>query len=106
MNFRALRPLVARLVSAAILAVAISHVASAATFTVTSTNDSGVGSLRWAITNANATVGTNTIAFNIPGNGVKIISPATQYATIANPVVIDGYTQPGSAPNTLPNGNN
>ena len=36
------------------------------TFTVTNTADSGLGSLRWAITNANANPGTtNNINFNI-----------------------------------------
>ena len=38
----------------------------AATFIVTNTNDSGAGSLRQAITDANASPGTDTIAFNIP----------------------------------------
>ena len=37
------------------------------TFTVTNTADSGLGSLRWAITNANANPGTNTINFQISG---------------------------------------
>ena len=37
-----------------------------ATFSVTNTNDSGAGSLRQAIIDANASPGTDTIAFNIP----------------------------------------
>ena len=41
--------------------------ASAATYTVTFTADNITpGSLRWAITQANAAAGTHTIAFNIP----------------------------------------
>jgi hypothetical protein len=36
------------------------HTAGSATFPVRNLNDSGVGSLRYAITNANAAVGTNT----------------------------------------------
>ncbi len=44
----------------------------------------------------------NAIAFNIPGAGVRTITPATDLPTITNPVTIDGYTQPGSSPNTNP----
>ena len=47
----------------------------AATFTVTNTNDSGAGSLRQAILDANANPGLDTIAFNIPGSGVHTITP-------------------------------
>jgi len=75
---------------------------SAATFTVTNTNDSGAGSLRQAILDANANPGADTIAFNIPGAGVHTIMPATPLDTITEAVAIDGYTQPGSAVNTDP----
>ncbi len=47
----------------------------AATFTVLNTNDSGPGSLRQAILDANATPGADTIAFNIPGSGIHTIGP-------------------------------
>ena len=77
-----------------------------ATFVVTSTSDSGAGSLRQAILNANASIGTQTIDFNIPGTGVHTISPVSALPAITNPVVIDGYTQPGATPNTLANGDN
>ena len=41
-----------------------------ATFVVSSTNDSGPGSLRQAILDSNSATGqTNTIDFNIPGSG-------------------------------------
>ena len=50
---------------------------TADTFTVTNTNDSGAGSLRQAIVDANAHVGMDTIAFNIPGAGIHAIAPAT-----------------------------
>ena len=43
--------------------------AAAATFTVTNTNDTGPGSLRQAITDANAAAGADTIAFNVSGAG-------------------------------------
>ena len=48
---------------------------AAATFTVTNTNDSGAGSLRQAILDANASAGADLIDFNIPGAGVHTIAP-------------------------------
>ena len=80
--------------------------AEAATFTVNNTNDSGAGSLRQAILDANANAGTDQISFNIPGAGVRTISPLTQLPAITDPVIIDGYTQPGASANTLTNGDN
>ena len=75
--------------------------ALAATFTVINTNDTGAGSFRQALLDANAAAGLDTIAFNIPGAGVHTITtPATDLPSITSPVLIDGYTQPGSAPNT------
>lgn len=74
-------------------------------FTVTNINDSGPGSLRQAITDANVAGG--TITFNIPGGGVHTISPLTALPTIApetGVVTIDGYTQPGASQNTNPPG--
>src|ERR1044071_7007985 len=70
-------------------------------FTVTNTNDSGTGSLRQAILHANS-MGGGTINFNIPGSGVHTISPLTVLPTITQTVTVDGYTQPGSSPNTNP----
>src|SRR4029453_12764126 len=46
----------------------------AATFNVTSTNDTGAGSLRQAIIDANSAGGADTIAFNIAGSGVHTIT--------------------------------
>ena len=76
--------------------------ASGATFTVTNTNDSGAGSLRQAMTDANGNAGDDTIAFNVPGSGVHTIAPASALPDITEAVTIDGYTQPGSAPNSNP----
>src|SRR5438552_4790776 len=76
------------------------------TFTVTNTNDSGAGSLRQAILDANANAGTDTITFSIPGGGVHTISPTSALPTITDPVTIDGYTQTGAVQNTDPNGFN
>ena len=77
------------------------HTAQAAgTITVTNTNDNGVGSLRQAILDANANPGKDTIAFNIPSPGPHTIQPFSALPTITDPVIIDGYTQPGASPNT------
>jgi hypothetical protein len=68
------------------------------TFTVTNTNDSGAGSLRQAILDANARTGTfDTIAFNIPGAAPHSIAPTSPLPVINDPVTIDGTTQPGYA---------
>jgi hypothetical protein len=72
------------------------------TFHVTTTADSGPGSLRQAILEANAVFGLNAIAFNIPGAGPQTISPLTALPAISNLVAIDGYTQPGASPNADP----
>src|SRR5438034_6407845 len=67
---------------------------------VTNTNDTGSGSLREAINCANTDSVLDTISFNIPGTGVKTISPASSLPIITSPVVIDGYTQTGASANT------
>ena len=87
------------------LGLAIS-IAQANIFVVTNTNDAGAGSLRQAILNANGNGGLDTIQFNIAGSGVKTITPASTLPEIADPVTIDGYTQPGSSANTLEDGDN
>ena len=68
---------------------------AATTFTVTNTTDSGAGSLRQAILDANAAGGPDDIHFAIPGTGPHTIPPATTLPTITSPVTIDGTTQPG-----------
>jgi hypothetical protein len=85
--------------------------AAADTFTVTNTTDGGSGSLRQAITDGNghANIDPNTpdiINFAIPGAGLQTITPLSALPTITDPVVIDGYTQPGSSPNTVAVGDN
>ena len=71
---------------------------AAATFTVTNMADSGPGSLRWAITQANLTPGPDVIQFAIPGPGVQTITPLSALPALTDPrgVFIDGFTQPGS----------
>jgi hypothetical protein len=70
------------------------------TYTVTNTNDSGPGSFRQAILDANSNPGADTIAFNIPGSGIHTIFPQTTLPAITGSVVIDGYSQPGAKANT------
>jgi hypothetical protein len=82
-----------------------SHASTSATITVgdtscgpvTTTADSGAGSLRQAILCANETPGTQTIEFDIPGSGPFEIQPTSSLPTIIDPVVIDATTQPGYA---------
>ncbi len=92
----------------------------AATFTVDTTADvasSGCTaapidcSLRGAITASDAVVGLDTIAFNIPmtdsgcvaATGICRITLGSVLTLInVSNVIIDGYTQPGAQPNTIP----
>jgi uncharacterized repeat protein (TIGR01451 family) len=70
-----------------------------ATYTVISPLDSAAanhGTLRWAIGQANLSVG-NIINFNIPGGGVQTISPVSALPAITQPTIIDGTSQPGYA---------
>jgi hypothetical protein len=72
---------------------------------VTNTNDSGLGSLRQAITDANASPDTSwAIAFDIPGTGPHTIQPLSPLPPIGSRVVVDGYSQPGASPNSNPPG--
>ena len=66
------------------------------TFTVTDTSDSDSGSLRQAILNSNATLGSNTIDFDI-GTGAQTISLLSPLPAITVPLLIDGTSQPGYA---------
>ncbi|MEG4971914.1 DUF4347 domain-containing protein, partial [Microcoleus sp. K4-B3] len=68
-----------------------------ATFTVTNTADAGPGSLRNAITQANALAGADIINFNIPAAGVQTIALLTSLPIITEAVSIDGTSQPGFA---------
>src|SRR5262245_48225285 len=79
----------------------LSVCAQAATFIVTTSDDSGSGTLRQAILDANATPGPDAIQFNIPGAGPHTIRPESFLPDITDPLVIDGYTQAGARANTL-----
>jgi uncharacterized repeat protein (TIGR01451 family) len=85
-------------------------------FMVMNTADSGSGSLRQAIFDSNAAPApagsTNLIEFQIPTSDpgydattqTWAIAPDTTLPTVTAPVFINGYTQPGAAPNTNPPG--
>jgi hypothetical protein len=80
-----------------VLALALwSAALGAATFTVTTNADSGAGSLRQAILDANAAAGTDTIDFAI-GSGPQSIALASNLPTIFEAVLVDAWTQPGFA---------
>ena len=63
-----------------------------AVYTVTNTADSGAGSLRQAILDANASAGLDTIAFNIAGAGPHTIDLLSALPDITDAVIIDGTT--------------
>ncbi len=66
------------------------------TFLVDTVADSGPGALRQAILDSNAAIGAaNTIDFAIPGPGVQVIQPLSPLPAITEPVLIDGFSQPG-----------
>ena len=66
---------------------------AAATYTVTNAADSGAGTLRDYMQQANTNPGSHTIAFNLPAPFV--IAPTSQLPLLNNTVWIDGSTQPG-----------
>jgi hypothetical protein len=72
--------------------------------TVTSGTDSGAGSLREVIGQANASPGLNLVQFDLSTCNfqIQLTSPLPD---ITDDVIIDGYSQPGSSFNTLDNGN-
>jgi CSLREA domain-containing protein len=108
--------------------LAVASPAWAAEFEVNSTGDQGdenpgdgscftgdvlvIGdecTLRAAIQEANDNENAPTvdkIRFGVPTTGVATISPASELDTITEPVTINGYSQPGSRPNTATTGTN
>lgn len=85
---------------------------------VVNANDGGIGSLRQVITNANAlsntglaqaghAAGIENVLFVIPGTGPHTITLTSGVLPdVTSPLVINGFTQPGSSPNTLAVGSN
>lgn len=73
-----------------------------ATLLVTNTNDSGTGSLRAAITQANLDTIADTIQFAINGGtGFNTISLQSTLPSVVSPIIIDGTSQAGYGANTL-----
>ena len=64
------------------------------TYVVTTTANSGTGSLRDAISKANSHSGSDTIQFKI-GSGLKTIAPSSSLPQLTGPTTIDGTTQSG-----------
>jgi hypothetical protein len=64
---------------------------------VVNTSNTGQGSLRRALLNANAIAGTDIVGFAIFGAAPYTIQPASALPTIIDPVIIDGWSQPGWA---------
>ena len=70
------------------------------------TCDANNCTLREAINAANFNEGLDLVAFDIPSEGTNIIAPDSALPAITDPIIVDGYTQPGANPNTLATGNN
>ena len=98
---------------------AVAQAAAVMTFTVNSTLDeydsnqndgvcntaSGVCTLRAAIQQANANVGSDTILFAIPGGGVQTIQLESRLPAMwdtTGGTLLDGYSQPEAVPNSDP----
>lgn len=101
-NYRSALRIVPRLTVAlaiGLLSVLIlSPTAQATTYTVSNTNDSGAGSLRQAITDANGNVGADTISFNISGAGPHIITIGSPpLPQITGPTNFDAITNQAGA---------
>ena len=71
------------------------------TLVVTNTSDSGAGSLRQAILDANNFAGPDAIYFNIPGSGVATILLLSALPPLSGSVTLDATTQPGYAGSPL-----
>ncbi len=72
------------------------------TLTVTTTADSGAGSLRQAIIDANANPGPDTITFDIAGDGPHTITLLSALPSLTDDgTTIDGYTQSGAVEGSL-----
>lgn len=71
-------------------------------------SSAGTCTLRAALTEANRFAGPATVTFALPGEGITTIRPGTRLPGLTNTsgITIDGYTQPGSAPNTAEHGSN
>lgn len=81
-----------KFIQSAVVVVCLSFAAAASadSFSVTNTADSGPGSLRDAITRANATPGDDFVKFTVTG----LLTPLTPYPTTVGNIAIDSNTPP------------
>lgn len=84
----------------AVLAVGLffmtANTVAAATYTVTSTADSGANTFRQALTDTNANPGADEITFNIAGTGPHEIITTSYLPEIVGETFINGASQPGT----------
>lgn len=99
--------------AAIIVAFALAPAAPATTFVVSNTADSGPGSLRQAMLDANAAQVTgpsacapHQVVFSIPGTGPHAIQPLSPLPVIDIAIEFNGLSQPGSVENSLLQGSN
>lgn len=85
------------ILSTLLLSVIALTAANAATYTVVNANDNGPGSLRMAITLANAGADPDNIHFDIPGAGPHVINLQNPLPALAYLTHIYGYSQPGAS---------
>jgi hypothetical protein len=91
--------------AAAVSALLLSSLARAGTYNVSNINDTGTGSLRWAIVQANANSGSDTITFGNSLSG-QTIKPATPLPTIDEVLTIDGDLDDDGVPDIGLSGEN
>ncbi|MES2708099.1 MAG: Calx-beta domain-containing protein [Verrucomicrobiota bacterium] len=97
MKFPAFPLLLALLLGTALLTAAPVR-STAAQFAVTTFADSGPGSLRQAILDANAAAGGDTVVFSIPGGGTTpVLNLTGKLPEVTGPLAMDGASQPGAA---------
>ena len=84
-----------------LITILLYNISLANTFIVTTSADSGPGSLREAITlaNTNGTTIVDSIYFNIPETiyNLRIINLVTELPSLSSNIIIDGTSQPGAA---------
>ncbi len=78
-----------------------SSINDASVLLVNTLADSGIGTLRQAITSANANPGKQSIEFNLPGACPQSIELQSPLPDIVDDVEIDGYSESGASTNTL-----
>jgi len=75
-----------------LFSLSLAAAAGADVYIVTNTNDTGAGSLRQAIADANAHLGLDSIDFNVPTTDRVLINVLTPLM-ITSPLLLDGATQ-------------